>query len=1228
MKSSYQYRERDYTFGNYCVTLRTALGVTQGDLARMLGVSERAIQTWEGGLSYPKMEHFKHFIELCVQQHVFSAEKAQDEVRTLWKLARLKGLFDEQWLQQLLIEQSGTSDTTSETSSMNARRSMDSSSATLMTLPVSIAMTATRVDWGEAFDVSYFYGREHERAELTCWIVEERCRVVGVLGMGGIGKTALTIKLMHEVVQDFQVVVWRSVRDAPFCEDLLDDILQVLSPQLLNALPEGFAARISLLIELMRAQRCLIVLDNLETLLREQEQEGRFREGYEDYGQLIQRVGEMAHKSCLVLTSREKPIELIALDGSATPVRSLQLTGLDEDAGESILREKGLQGDSEAKAKLIASYSGNPLALKIVSESIRELFEGDIAAFLAENVLLFRGIRTLLAQQFARLTPLEQQVMFWLSIMREPVEFSELLSVQATPIRRLELLESLETLRYRSLIERRQTRFVQQSVVLEYVTDVFVQRMSEEIQRGEMKLLCSHALKLATAKEYIRLRQERILIVPVLAELRTVYASDGVIAAHLSSLLDRVRHLPTSEQAYGPTNIASLLYHLQGHLRNVDLSHIALREAYLQGVEMQYTSLRNALLQNTVFTHSFAMVVKVITSKVGNYWAACFTTGEVRVWQMGSNTLYAIMQAHSNASALAFTSDGRTLASGGRDTLIKLWDVESKTLLRVLTGHTSYVNSLDFSPDGQILASSDAEGIIHIWDVSTGASLKTIAVSHEAVFDIHWHPDGRLLAGACSDHAVHIWDTQSGERVQTFSGHKQYVITVKFSPDGMWLVSGSYDHTVKLWDVNSGVAVKTFSGHTNSVGTVDFSPDGKIVASGSFDANIYLWKLNSNEAHMILSGHKDAIHSVAFARNGVTILSGGKDGTIREWDMASGDNIHVIAGYSNLFYDVSFSPDGRSLASNGLDAILTLWNAATGKPEAHLHGHRQSIISVAWSPDGQQLASGSNDQTIRIWNTETGACTHILRGHTGMVTSVVWHPSGKLLASAGSNETVRIWDMTYLTCRWIFNNIRASDKESIAWSPDGQYIAYIDADDSIRLLQVEDGTVYQTLGGHYAAHTEVEVLAWSPNGTRLLSGGGTVKEGKLLLWDVQSGQCLQVFTGNIQYVTSIAWYADGKHVVSADISRKLCLWDVTQGKILAQYQALSISSLSISPDEKTIAICGRDIITLLDTSTLTPQRTLHLERPYEQLDITSVQGLTEAQRTSLLALGAIDSNNT
>jgi hypothetical protein len=369
-------------------------------------------------------------------------------------------------------------------------------------------------DWGEAADVSQFYGREEELFQLRQWSVEEHCRLVALLGIGGIGKSTLAVKLALQIQTEFEVVVWRSLRNAPPLEELLESILSfVLRARGENlVIPSSLDGRLSKLMECLRSSRCLLILDNAETILSSGGRAGQCREGYEGYSQLLQTVGEVPHQSCLLLTSREKLSTLALLEGEKSKVRSLSLKGLKAEQGRELFQQKGQFAGSEAEWSLLSKhYGGNPLALKLVATATQELFNGTIAEVLKyaqQGVLAFEHIRNLLERQFNRLSAMEQEVMYSMAISREPVSLAELEKDIVTVASKRKLLEAMNSLLIRSLIEKDGEYFWVQPVVMEYVTQRLVEQGCSEIEAQQLERLSSHTLVKAQAKDYVQQVQE------------------------------------------------------------------------------------------------------------------------------------------------------------------------------------------------------------------------------------------------------------------------------------------------------------------------------------------------------------------------------------------------------------------------------------------------------------------------------------------------------------------------------------------------------------------------------------------------------------------------------------------------------------------------------------------------------------------------------------------------
>ncbi|NEP00004.1 MAG: NACHT domain-containing protein [Symploca sp. SIO2E9] len=323
-------------------------------------------------------------------------------------------------------------------------------------------------DWGDSLDVSVFYGRQQELEQLQEWTVSQNCRLLALLGMAGIGKTSLSVKLAQQLQGQFELIIWRSLRYAPSVEELLADIIAFVSNQQEIHSIIDLHSQLAQVLDCLRQRRCLLVLDAWEAVLQAGKLTGCYRKGYEGYGDLLKQLGELPHSSCLVITSREKPREIALLEGENRPVRSLELKGLGTAALE-ILREHDLSDQPYWKDFCLA-WRGNPLALKIVSVTIQDFFGGSVSDFL-KNSMFLGDFEYLLFEQFERLSELEKQAVYCLAIAQKPISRYQLLeAMQLASIS--QILKPLESLSRRFLIEQvkqgHETMFTLPPVVMKY----------------------------------------------------------------------------------------------------------------------------------------------------------------------------------------------------------------------------------------------------------------------------------------------------------------------------------------------------------------------------------------------------------------------------------------------------------------------------------------------------------------------------------------------------------------------------------------------------------------------------------------------------------------------------------------------------------------------------------------------------------------------------------------
>jgi WD40 repeat protein len=1079
------------------------------------------------------------------------------------------------------------------------------------------------LDWGEAPDVSLFYGQQQKLTQLTQWLTIDRCKLVALLGMGGIGKTALVTRLAQQLPVHFEFIIWRSLRNAPTLERLLAELVPFLSHQ------QETKAELSTLLQQLRSARCLVILDNWETILAA-EQMGQFRAGYEGYSELLRTIGTTEHQSCVAITSRERPAALIPLEGVESAVRILRMKGSNE-AAQGILAARRLTGTTADLTQLADRYGNNPLAMKIVSTSICDLFDGDVQAFIQEDTFAFNGLKRLLDRQFQRLSALETSVMYWLAIDRDGTTIAELHQDLVPNHPKGRVMETLEALGGRSLIEQNQRQFTQQPVVMEYVIDRLLEQIVEEICQNTPELLFSHALLKAQSKDYLRASQIRLIITPLLERLQAKLG-DRVTLIHLFQ--QRLSQLQAEQQqspiqlapmGYGAGNLLNLLCQLKADLTGSDFSGLTIRQAYLRDTFLTRVNFTNCISIQSVFTEAITDIFGMSYSPDGNLVAMVGMSGMLFVYQISTGQWLYSLEAHRGwTPGVIFSHEGNTLFTGGFDQRIKQWDVTTGRCLRSWLTN-SPIWKLALSPDGKWLASGHENQTIQIWDLRTLTCLKTLAEHKGMVTSLAFHPTAPLLVSCSADGTVKLWDCATGVCLNTFAEHTNVVWDVRFHPQGEAIASISADGFAKLWSLETNTCLYTLEVGSIVGHLIALSPDGRLLACGCADTSIRLWDVTSGRLLRVFPAYGRNLWNLQFSPDGQTLVGSAEDSHVKLWEVHSGQCLQTLQGELLSFWTIVFNCQGTLLASGGTDARLRLWDVHSGECLQILLGHTRRISKIAFHAQQSLLASCSYDRSVKIWDWQ-GNCLHTLIDQENWVCAVAFHPDRSMLISGGFDSKIRFWHTdTGEYLHQIALPVGAGYIYDLAFHPDGQLLASGSEDGVLRLWEIESGQLVREFAGHQA---RLWAIAFHPQGHQIVSGG---HDSIVRLWDLDSGDCLMQLDGFTGGVMSVNFSADGT-LLAASGDRTIQVWDVATRECLhtltGHTNVVSAVVFHADPlaDCRYTLVSGSydETIRYWDLTTGECVKILRPDRLYEGMNITGVTGLTEGQRVTLKALGAVE----
>jgi RNA polymerase sigma factor (sigma-70 family) len=503
--------------------------------------------------------------------------------------------------------------------------------------------------------------------------------------------------------------------------------------------------------------------------------------------------------------------------------------------------------------------------------------------------------------------------------------------------------------------------------------------------------------------------------------------------------------------------------------------------------------------------------------------------GPLYLYEMpGGKQRHRLAGFNGEANAVAFSPDGKRLASGGQQ--LVLWDTATgKQLWRSETAESSS-SPLAYSPDGKSLASGGRGGEVRLWDAATGKALASLMGNGQRVSAVAYSPDGKFLAAGDEDGTLRVWDVAARKELRHVKAHRAYVLSVAYAPDGKLLASAGFDGTGPL--------------------PVSFEPDAQPPAPAGAAGTVCLWDAGTLKERRRFPRHVRGALAVAFSRDGKLLASAGEDQAVGLWEVATGKDLTPAGGHRESVTAVALLQGDKILATASNDRTVRLWEAATGKELHRLEGHEMGVTALAAAPGGKLLASGDTLGTVCVWDAATGKRLHDFEAHKHEIQVLAFSADGKSLASWSRGRTIHVWDVDKAKGRLLDVQLQLDvmplDHMCAAVSPDGKRV-FVGCDDGrVRVCETASGKQVRSIEAHAKP---VSAVAVSHDGKTLATGSWG--DDTVRLWEVATGKEVRrlALPGG---AGALAFSADGKALAAGNVAGPIRLWDLASGKEVAR----------------------------------------------------------------------------